>query len=126
MTPPGRAPDPRVSPLCHDSWTRLATFVAARHMQTTSTDSLEQPEPQSVAAPSQDASPIASTAALGERELELLALNMDAALRVHTRPQFFSWTQGALQSVIRHELLVCALRSGDAGSFRVDSFSTAL
>ena len=95
-------------------------------MQTSTTDSLEQPEPQSAAGPSSDTASITTSAALNERELELLALNLDAALRVHARPQFFSWTQGALQSLIRHELLICALRSGDAGSFRVDSFSTAL
>jgi len=95
-------------------------------MQTSTTDSLEQPVPQSAAGPSSDASPITTTASLNERELELIALNLDAALRVHSRAQFFSWTQGALQSVIRHELLICALRGGDASAFRVDSFSTAL
>ena len=95
-------------------------------MQTTATDSLEQPAPQIAAGAGPDTAPITTTAALNERELELLALNIDAALRVHTRPQFFSWTQGSLQSLVRHELLICALRSGDASSFRVDSFSTAL
>ena len=99
-------------------------------MQTGTSESLTHPEPQSAAAPGSapgsDLNPVTSTAALNERELELLALNLDAALRVHTRPQFFSWTQGALQSLVRHELLICALRSGDAASFRVDSFSTAL
>ena len=95
-------------------------------MQTSSIDSLEQPIPQAAAGAGSDPAPITTSAALNERELELLALNLDAALRVHGRPQFFSWTQGALQSLIRHELLICALRSGDASSFRVDSFSTAL
>src|SRR5262245_48219701 len=36
-------------------------------------------------------------------QLESLILNLDAALRVHTRPHFFSWTQGVLQSLVRHE-----------------------
>jgi len=57
-------------------------------------------------------------------ELESLMLNMDASLRVHARPHFFSWTQGLLQSMIRHELLICALRSGEPMSFHVDTFST--
>ncbi len=52
-----------------------------------------------------------------------LMLNLDASLRVHTRPHFFSWTQGLLQGLIKHELLVCALRDGKPLAFRVDSFS---
>lgn len=56
-------------------------------------------------------------------ELESLMLNLDASLRVHSRPHFFSWTQGLLQSLIRHEVLICALRSGDPLSFSVDSFA---
>ena len=57
---------------------------------------------------------------------EALALNLDASLRVYARHQLFSWTQGALQALIPHELLVCALRNGGPDSFFVDSFSTAL
>lgn len=54
---------------------------------------------------------------------ESLMLNLDASLRVHTRPHFFGWTQGLLQGLIKHELLICALRDGKPLSFRVDSFS---
>ncbi|HEX5612287.1 MAG TPA: hypothetical protein VFX67_06515, partial [Burkholderiales bacterium] len=89
-------------------------------------DTLERHEPLSAAAQDDETGAIPNTSALNERELELLALNLDAALRVHTRAQFFSWTQGSLQSLIRHELLVCALRNGEHSSFRVDSFSTSL
>ena len=56
--------------------------------------------------------------------LESLMLNLDASLRVHARPHFFTWTQGLLQSLISHEVLICALRDGESLSFRVDSFST--
>ena len=56
-------------------------------------------------------------------EQESLMLNLDASLRVHSRPHFFSWTQGLLQSLIRHEVLICALRSGEPLSFSVDSFA---
>ena len=58
-------------------------------------------------------------------ELEALALNLDASLRVHSSHHFFCWTQGLLKNLIRHELLICALRKGDSMSFNVDSFSTA-
>ena len=37
-------------------------------------------------------------ARLNESEREALLLNIDVSLRVHTRPQLFSWVQGALQS----------------------------
>src|SRR5258706_146971 len=51
-------------------------------------------------------------------------LNLDAALRVHARPHFFSWTQGVLQSLVRHEVLVCALRNGQPLAFRAEGYST--
>jgi transcriptional regulator EpsA len=57
-------------------------------------------------------------------QTESIVLNLDASLRVHARPHFFSWTQGLLQSLIRHELLVCALCQGKPPALRVDSFST--
>jgi len=56
-------------------------------------------------------------------DVETLVLNLDASLRVYERAHFFSWTQGLLQSLIRHEVLICALRNGDPQSMRVDSFS---
>src|SRR5215471_5040448 len=58
-------------------------------------------------------------------ELESLMLNIDASLRVHTRHHFFTWTQGLLQNLIKHEVLVCALRDSDSMSFHVDSFATS-
>jgi hypothetical protein len=45
-------------------------------------------------------------------ELEALAINLDASLRVHAPHQFFSWTQGLLQNLLRHELLICAVAQG--------------
>src|SRR5690349_12829235 len=56
-------------------------------------------------------------------EAESLMLNIDASLRVHARHQLYSWTQGLLQNMIRHELLICALRSGEPLLFQVDSFA---
>ncbi|MFL6579101.1 MAG: XrtB/PEP-CTERM-associated transcriptional regulator EpsA [Burkholderiales bacterium] len=56
-------------------------------------------------------------------DVETLVLNLDASLRVYERAHFFSWTQGLLQSLIRHEVLICGLRNGDPQSMRVDSFS---
>jgi transcriptional regulator EpsA len=94
-----------------------------------------QPEPRPPRGPSfaelpvegetQDAANEGSPARLNDSEREALLLNIDVSLRVHTRPQLFSWVQGALQSLISHEILVCALQEGRASTMRVDSFSTA-
>jgi len=56
-------------------------------------------------------------------QVESIVLNLDASLRVHARAHFFSWTQGLLQSLIRHELLVCVLCHGKPPVFRADGFS---
>ena len=53
----------------------------------------------------------------------VIVLNLDASLRVHARAHFFSWTQGLLQSLIRHELLICTLCLGKPPAFRADGFS---
>lgn len=58
-------------------------------------------------------------------ELEALVLNMDSSLRVHARHQFFTWTQGLLQNLLRHEILICALRDAEPMSFQVDSFAVS-
>jgi transcriptional regulator EpsA len=72
-----------------------------------------------------DAANEASPARLNDSERESLLLNIDVSLRVHTRPQLFSWVQGALQSLIAHEILICGLQEGRQAAMRVDSFSTA-
>src|SRR5678809_1451223 len=51
----------------------------------------------------------ARSAATDFLQIESIVLNLDASLRVHQRAHFFSWTQGLLQSLIRHELLICTL-----------------
>ena len=63
------------------------------------------------------------TAATDFLQIESIVLNLDASLRVHARAHFFSWTQGLLQSLIRHELLVCTLAHGKPPAFRADGFS---
>jgi transcriptional regulator EpsA len=56
--------------------------------------------------------------------LEALLLNIDASLRVHSRPQLFGWTQGMLQNLLRHDLLLCAVREERALSYQVDCFAS--
>jgi transcriptional regulator EpsA len=56
-------------------------------------------------------------------EADEVLLNIDASLRVHTRPHFFSWTQGLLQNLVRHRVLVCVLPTSNPDAMYVDTFS---
>ena len=67
---------------------------------------------------------VSSPARFDPFELESLVLNLDASLKIRARHQFFGWTQGTLQSLIEHQLLICALHNGGPAKFYVDSFST--
>jgi transcriptional regulator EpsA len=73
--------------------------------------------------------PEGATAGIADRlaslELESLLLNLGGALKVRVRHQLFNWTQGALQNLIAHDLLVCALCQDRTVLQHVDSFSTA-
>jgi len=64
-------------------------------------------------------------ARLDALELESLMVNLDTSLRVHAPHQFFNWTQGSLQSVVRHELLICVMRKSEPGSLHFESYTTA-
>jgi len=75
--------------------------------------------------PFPDAANEPSQAHLNDSEREALMLNIDMSLRVHTRPQLFSWAQGTLHSLIPHEVMLCGLQEGRQGPMRVDSFTTA-
>src|SRR3954465_9927257 len=98
-------------------------------MQTTTTNEMSDHSILAAQPASQGAAQFAGdgeshTSAADFLQIESIVLNLDASLRVHARPHFFSWTQGLLQSLIRHELLICALRNGEPMSFHVDAFST--
>jgi transcriptional regulator EpsA len=94
-------------------------------MSILSTEAQSSPTPQSLPqlAPQGEIKGDARTAATDFLQIESIVLNLDASLRVHARSHFFSWTQGLLQSLIRHELLVCTLAHGKPPAFRADGFS---
>jgi transcriptional regulator EpsA len=68
----------------------------------------------------------ADAAVLDVGQVAFLKENLDASLRVYARSHFFTWTQGLLQSLIRHDVMVCGLRNGGPLSLRVDSFATVV
>ncbi len=92
-------------------------------MRVTTIESLHTPASAPVSAPAADPAADAHSAAADFLQIESIVLNLDASLRVHARAHFFSWTQGLLQSLIRHELLVCVLCHGKPPVFRADGFS---
>lgn len=61
---------------------------------------------------------------LDAMETEAIAINLQAAAQIHKNHQFFSWTQGLLQSLINHEMLICIATNGENALARVESFST--
>jgi transcriptional regulator EpsA len=58
-----------------------------------------------------------------QSELESFVRGAQASLRVCTRAQLLTWTQGPMQDLIKHELLICALRDGEPPAFHVDLFA---
>jgi transcriptional regulator EpsA len=97
----------------------------ARAMPLTSAETRTATPQQPLAAPDALANGDARSAATDFLQIESIVLNLDASLRVHARPHFFSWTQGLLQSLIRHDLLICTLCHGKPPAFRADGFSMA-
>jgi transcriptional regulator EpsA len=93
-------------------------------MPTTIADSASIAVPaQSLPMPHDSGDGDGRSAATDFLQIESIVLNLDASLRVHARAHFFSWTQGLLQSLIRHELLICTLCHGKPPAFRADGFS---
>lgn len=84
---------------------------------------MEHPPPSRASASPAAAQGAGDAMLLEPLERESLMLNMDAALHVYARHQFFAWTQGVLQNLVRHELLICALYGSDPASLQVESFA---
>lgn len=57
-------------------------------------------------------------------DAEAIAFNLEASQRVFNEHHLFTWTQGLLQNLIRHDVLICMMRKGDTELFTVESFST--
>jgi transcriptional regulator EpsA len=56
-------------------------------------------------------------------ELEKLLLVIQTGLRVRLRHHFFNWTQGPLQTLLPHDLLVCSVAEQGSGCHKIDSIS---
>jgi len=99
---------------------------SAKSLQPRDIRAIEMPQVEAESPPglAQEAvGAIAGVQGLSDVEVETLMLNLDASLRVYQRAHFFSWTQGLLQGLIRHDVLICASRSAEPPCLRADSFS---
>src|SRR3954453_12034062 len=97
-------------------------YIAATMPLTSAETSIAVPAP-TIPLPQDGGNGDARSSATDFLQIESIVLNLDASLRVHGRAHFFSWTQGLLQSLIRHELLICTLCHGKPPAFRADGFS---
>src|SRR3954452_5695908 len=97
-------------------------YIAATMPLTSAETSIAVPAP-TIPLPQDGGNGDARSSATDFLQIESIVLNLDASLRVHARAHFFSWTQGLLQSLIRHELLICTLCHGKPPAFRADGFS---
>lgn len=62
---------------------------------------------------------------LSHEERQFLVDIIDASMRVVKRHHFFSWTQGVVQSLVPHEILVCGISSGYEQYMRMFRFSSS-
>lgn len=60
---------------------------------------------------------------LQEEDRKHLAYIMETSLRVHRRSHFFSWTQGPLQTLLPHEILICGLRENPQSPMYLERFT---
>jgi transcriptional regulator EpsA len=50
---------------------------------------------------------------------------VDASFLVANRQQFFVWTQGALQGLVPHQILLCGIREPSGASLRMQHFTSS-
>lgn len=62
---------------------------------------------------------------LEETDLLRFAHAVETSFAVATRSQFFVWAQGGLQSVVPHEILLCAVREGARQGMRWEQFTAS-
>ena len=63
-------------------------------------------------------------APLDASEVESLVFNIQTGCRVHKPAHFYNWSQGVLQSLISHELLICISTTGNNPFGRCELVST--
>jgi transcriptional regulator EpsA len=57
-------------------------------------------------------------------ELDILLVNIETAVQVRQRSDFFSWVQGVFQGLISHDVLICATAKATERSYGVECVSS--
>ena len=61
------------------------------------------------------------TITLTEREMEYLFRIIDSSTSIFRRHQFFLWSQGELQSLLPHGMLICVFDEGSGQSISIEN-----
>jgi transcriptional regulator EpsA len=61
---------------------------------------------------------------LGAADIDRLLLVIDSSLKVRLRHHFFRWTQGAVQSLLPHDGLICVIGDARSSQPQVDFFTS--
>lgn len=62
---------------------------------------------------------------LDEERRHHFAEAVEAAVNVHSRQQFFVWTQSAVQGLVPHEILICGVRENGGPALTLHHFSAS-
>jgi transcriptional regulator EpsA len=61
---------------------------------------------------------------LQNEDRDMLVWVFESSLQVKNPPAFFLWSQGALQMLMPHEILICGVKNAGSRSFQVRRFSS--
>lgn len=67
-----------------------------------------------------------ANAELSARDMDQLFYALDGALKVRQRHHFYRWSQGGLQALVPHEMLICAWGDIDGACFKYEIFTESL
>jgi transcriptional regulator EpsA len=73
----------------------------------------------------EDFSVVNRPSTLQELDWDRFTEAVEASFQVASRPQFFVWTQSALQGLVPHEILLCGFRETGKQSMLLQHFSTS-
>lgn len=62
---------------------------------------------------------------LKNEDRDRLVWIVESSLHVRNHPGFFLWSQGALQLLLPHEILICGARNGGSRSFQMRRYSSS-
>ena len=71
------------------------------------------------------APPVSQQIVLEAEDRDRLVWVVESGLQVKNQSSFFLWSQGPLQMLLPHEVLLCCIKSSAAGGFQIRRFSSS-